>query len=182
MMLMTTVTKRPSISSRRSLYFLFRVYFMTLSFTGLMGSCATLKQKFSKKESQMISLSHQQVLKDQSEFMERREQELINYFGESVTLIIKDGFRFHQDSGLLANSALLHYQVQSLATEKKKDSSKVTHLSEISSFEDVQLKTLDIEKQKNKSISNWWLLLLIPLIWFIRNLFFFISINCLKRR
>ncbi len=100
----------------------------------------------SKKESQSLSLYRQQALKDQSEYLERRERELIHYFGESATLMLKDGFRFHQDSGLIGNTALLHVHSQIVTTDKQTDSSKLENLSEISSREDAQLKTIEIEK------------------------------------
>jgi hypothetical protein len=132
-------------------------------------ACSALKQKFSKKESRFLSLSREELIKDQSVAMERNERELTKYFGESAVLMLNDGFRFHQDSGLLGGSAVLHYRSQAMATEKQKDSTSAKHLSEISLLEDAQFKTKEAEKRKTKPISNWWLLLLVPVFWFIRR-------------
>lgn len=99
--------------------------------------------------------------------MERQERELMNYFGESATFLLKDGFRFHQDSGLMGNSALLHYRSLAMATESQKDTSIVEFLSEKYQTEEAQLKTEEIEKRKRSAISYWWLVLLLPVFWFI---------------
>lgn len=138
---------------------------------GLWG-CSALKQKFSKKESRSLSLSREELMKDQSAAMERKERELIRYFGESAVLMLNDGFRFHPDSGLMGGSAVLGYRSQAIASESQKDSHSTESLSEKNLIEDVRIKTEEAEKQKNKPFSIWWLLLLVPLCWFIGRRWF----------
>jgi hypothetical protein len=156
----------------RKRYLVARFWFacFILSLISGLWACSALKQKFSKKESQVMSLSREELLKDQSAAMERTEREWMKYFGESAMLMLNDGFRFHQDSGLLGGSALLYYRSQAMTTEHQKDSIGTESLSEKSLIDAVHLKKEEIEKQKSKSIFHWWLLLLIPVFWFIGSL------------
>lgn len=99
--------------------------------------------------------------------MELRELEWTKYFGESATLMLTDGFRFHQDSGLTGGNAILHYRSQAMATERKKDSMDAASLSEKHLIDAVHSKTEEVEKRKSKLTSPWWLLLLVPVFWFV---------------
>lgn len=100
---------------------LFTCSLLLLSATGLMWGCSTLKQKLSKKRTQNTILSHEKILNDQENLNEWNERKLMKYFGAYAILVLKDGFHF-SDSGLIGNSAILHYRTQSIAKEKQKDS------------------------------------------------------------
>lgn len=56
---------------------------------------------------------------------------------------------------------------QAIAAERQKDSASTGSLSEKHLIEDVWVKIEEAEKRKAKPISNWWLLLLVPVFWFI---------------
>ncbi len=114
-----------------------------------------------------MSLSREEVIKDQSAAMENRERELMKYFGESAVLMLNDGFRFHPDSGLLGGRAVLHYRSQAIATEHQTDSMSTGSLSEKHLIEDARVKREEAEKRKSKPILSWWLLALVPVFWFI---------------
>ena len=152
---------------RYSIVSLWVASLLLLSISGLFWGCTALKQKFSKKESQMVSLSREEVLKNQSATMERNERELMKYFGESAVLMLNDGFRFHPDSGLLGSNAVLRYRSQAIATERQKDSVSTGSLSEKHLIEDIRVNTEEAEKRKSKPVSPWWILVLVPVFWFI---------------
>lgn len=152
---------------RVSTVLLWLACFALLSISGLFWGCTALKQKFSKKEKLTVSLSQQEILKDQWATMEHKEREWMKYFGESAVLMLNDGFRFHQDSGLLGGSAVLRYRSQAIVTERQKDSVSTGSLSEKHLIEDVRVNTEEVEKRKSKTISPWWLLVLVPVFLFI---------------
>lgn len=116
-----------------------------------------------------MSLSREEVLKDHSSVMDRKERELIKYFGESAVLMLNDGFRFHPDSGIMGGSVVLRYRSQAIITVHQKDSVSTGALSEKHLIKDVRVKTEEAEKRKTKPVAIWWLLLLASVFWFINR-------------
>jgi hypothetical protein len=134
-----------------------------------MWSCSTLKKKMSRKDSNSIVLTHQENLKDQALLLKHQERELMKYFGASATLMLTDGFRFNRDSGLIGNTARIHVRAQSLSLESQNDTLSLERLSGSEKRENAQVKVEEIEKfeERESSPSRWWLLVLIPVFWFV---------------
>ena len=86
--------------------FLFRLGLILLVVTALNWRCSTWKHRISNKESQRVSISRQDTIKEQSLFMDRQERELMSYFGEAAMLFLLDGFRFYPVSGLIGKTAV----------------------------------------------------------------------------
>lgn len=133
--------------------------------------CAAMKQKLNRKESQALSLSREEALRNHSSLTEQQERELTRYFGESAILMLNDGFRFHPDSGLVGASAILRYRSEAMATERQKDSASTESRSEQQWKENTEFTTLEVERRKSKPLSILWLLLLVPVFWFMSRRF-----------
>lgn len=149
---------------------LFMYSLLLLSATVWFWGCSTLKQKLRKKNNLNMIQSHEQTLKDQEISMDYQQRELMDYFGAYAVLILKDGFRFSADSGLVGKTALLSIRGEALSFDRLIDSSSYDRIVEGRIADQGQVmfnETESLDERERFPLSRWWWILLIPLIWFI---------------